>query len=356
MGPSYKVLRDKLTDEQIIDLVMQMGAEDYEDRQDAIIFPTICHNAIGYSASHKLYYYRSSHLFHCYSECQCSFDIFELQAKVKEVNQEEYDNFAFVDRIANLVNYDEYEIVKENERYVSNIVDVNDNENFSFKPINEYTLEVFEYFPIAEWLRDGITAETQKKFKIGYYWYDNKITIPHYDINGNLVGIRGRALDPEVIENYGKYAPIRIGQHLYNHPLSFNLYGIYENKEDIKEYKTAIIAESEKSVLQFEGWYDYNIVVASCGSSINIHQIQLLIKELGVTDIILAYDKEYDHIGTEQEQKYYKKLKDMCKKYDKYCNFYLLYDKNDLLNEKDSPFDKGKEIFEELYRNKIKID
>lgn len=159
-----------------------------------------------------------------------------------------------------------------------------------------------------------------------------------------------------MIEHYGKYAPLRIGNTQYNHPLSFNLYGIYENQLDIKEYKTAIIAESEKSVMQFDGWYDYNIVVASCGSSINIHQIQLLVKELGVTDIVLAYDKEFDHIGTLQEQKYYKKLKDMCMKYSKYCNFYLLYDTKNLLQEKDSPFDKGKEVFEELCKNKIKIN
>jgi hypothetical protein len=43
-------------------------------------------------------------------------------------------------------------------------------------------------------------------------------------------------------------------------------------------------------------------------------------------------------------------------KYSKYCNFYLLYDTKNLLQEKDSPFDKGQEVFEELYKNKIKIN
>ena len=82
-----------------------------------------------------------------------------------------------------------------------------------------------------------------RKFNIMYYDYQNKIVIPHYDINNRLIGIRGRALDPVEAELYGKYTPLKVENTVYRHPLSFNLYGINNNKEDIKKYKTAIIFE-----------------------------------------------------------------------------------------------------------------
>ena len=51
----------------------------------------------------------------------------------------------------------------------------------------------------------------------------------------------------------------------------------------------------------------------------------------------------------------YDKLYKICSKYANYCNFYFLFDFNNLLSLKDAPIDKGKEIFEELMKNKIQV-
>ena len=37
------------------------------------------------------------------------------------------------------------------------------------------------------------------------------------------------------------------------------------------------------------------------------------------------------------------------------ANFSYLWDYDNLLEEKDSPFDKGKDVFEELYKNRIRV-
>lgn len=55
------------------------------------------------------------------------------------------------------------------------------------------------------------------KYNILYSISQEKIVIPHYDINNNLVGIRGRALNEWEIENVGKYMPIRIENKWYAH-------------------------------------------------------------------------------------------------------------------------------------------
>jgi len=87
-----------------------------------------------------------------------------------------------------------------------------------------------------------------KTFNILYYDRQNKIVIPHYDMNNNLIGIRGRALNEEDLV-YGKYMPIQIEGQMCAHPLGYNLYGLNMNKDNIKLASIAIVFEGEKSVL-----------------------------------------------------------------------------------------------------------
>ena len=354
MKINLKELRESLTEQNIIDLMLKFGADRYEDKGNAIIFPTICHNPLDREASMKLYYYKESHMFHCYTECGENFDIFDLIKRIKEVNHEKYDFYEVVYLIADLVSYDIFSETTQ-EKYISNTEVLAQNEEITLKEYNSTVLQLFSFYRTAEWAREGISEEAMKKFHIGYYMYRNKITIPHYDIDGRLIGIRGRTLEPEEEELYGKYMPLMVENTLYKHPLSFNLYGIYENKEDIKKYQTAIIFEGEKSVLKFNDLYDYNIAVASCGSSLNYRQVELLVKDLGVKDIIIAYDKEFENYASQEARNYYNKLEKICKKYVSYCNFYFLFDFKKLLDIKDSPIDKGKEVFEKIMKDKVQV-
>ena len=96
------------------------------------------------------------------------------------------------------------------------------------KIYDKRVLDVFTKFYPPEWLNDGITKEAMDKFDIRYSISQNKIIIPHYNINGELVGIRGRALNPWEVENVGKYIPVQVEGIWYSHPLSLNPYGLYQ--------------------------------------------------------------------------------------------------------------------------------
>lgn len=354
MKINLRELREQLNEQHIINILTSLGADRYEDKGDVIIFPTICHNPIDQEASMKLYYYKNSFMFHCYTECSENFDIFDLIKRVKEINHEEYNFYNIVYSIADLVSYNIFSETTQ-EKYISNIDTFEENEEIILKEYDKKVLEVFYPYRTIEWAREGITEEAMKKFNISYYAYRNKIVIPHYDIDGRLIGIRGRTLDLEEEKLYGKYMPLKVENTLYKHPLSFNLYGIYENKEDIKKYQKAIIFEGEKSVLKYNDMYDYNISVASCGSSLNYKQVEILVKNLGVKEIIIAYDKEFENFASKECENYYKKLKKLCQKYVNYCDFYFLFDFNNLLEIKDAPIDKGKEIFEKIMKNKVQV-
>ena len=84
-----------------------------------------------------------------------------------------------------------------------------------------------------------------RKHNIKYYPTDNSIIIPHYNVDDKLIGIRSRSLAGSDIELFGKYRPAIINGKMYNHPLSFALYGLNWNKQQIKKIRKAIIFEGE---------------------------------------------------------------------------------------------------------------
>lgn len=111
----------------------------------------------------------------------------------------------------------------------------------------------------------------------------------------------------------------------------------------------------EKSCLKYASYFGINndISVAVCGSSLTNYQVQLL-KSLDVNEIVIAFDKQFKEIGDNEFKGWVKKLKDINKKYSLIVNVSFLFDsKGDKLDYKDSPIDKGPEIFLELFRKRI---
>ena len=356
---SKKDIVDSITLHDVKNFLESLGVTQImvnEDKQ-YLVCPTICHNPINEAESMKLYWYQNNKIFRCYTECNEAMSIFRLYQKYMALNHypvtieeaEEYVKQCLKHIVINTnkVSYN-YELDLNKYQFNNNI------------PIlDEYPKEVLSYFTHyyhPTWLRDGITPEAMDKFHIGFSLGQNKIIIPHFDINGRLIGIRGRTLDKKEAEAYGKYRPLQIGKITYAHPLQFNLYGIHEHQNGIKMRRQAIIAEAEKSVLLDDGYYgNLSNCVACCGSTFNKYHISLLTNVLGANEIIIALDKEYTDWRTEKARKYKERIISMCRKYSNQAVFSYMWDYDNVLEEKDSPFDKGKEVFEHLYKTRVKV-
>lgn len=327
-----------------------------EDKQ-YLICPTICHNPLGEEASMKLYWYQNHKLFRCYTECNEAMSIFTLYQKFMELNEHPVSDNEAKLYVQNCLKH----LVKASIQPRTNYsIDASKYKFSAHIPeLQEYPKEILSYFikyHHPSWLKDGITSDVMDKFQIRFSLGENKIIIPHFDINGRLIGIRGRALEENEIKEGGKYRPIQIGNILYSHPLQFNLYGIYEHQNGIRKRKSAIIVEAEKSVMLDDGYYDSLAnTVACCGSTFNKYHISLLTNILGANEIVIALDKEYETWNDDKAKKYRNKIETMCKRYKNQASFSYIWDFNNLLKEKDSPFDRGKEIFEELYKNRVKV-
>lgn len=354
-------LKESLELEQVYDLLELWGGEpEYTD--SGLIAQTICHNRPG-EGSRKLYYYQNTRLFHCYTGCiDPSFDCFDLTIKIAKIQKnEDWELFDAMDYIAHYFGLEGEEPEKEEEKlkdweiFKRHVIVSKEESGFiQLKEYNPVILTRFSYPRIISWEREGILPEVSRKNLIGYYAGGDQITIPHFDIDGRFVGLRGRFLAEEQANRYGKYMPLKIGKQQYNHPLSMNLYNLNNSKENVRRSSTAIVFESEKSCLMMQSYYgtDNDISVAVCGSSLSAYHIKLL-KSLGVREIIVALDRQFKEIGDDEFKRLKTKLIYLGKKYGNVVKLSVIFDKEMITSYKASPIDEGKEKFEVLLKERF---
>ena len=262
-------IKNGLTIEQVYDLVAELGGEPRMSSSSSFVARTICHNVLG-EGSHKLYYYDNTKLFQCYTDCGSSFDIYELLAKVKNVNEElkiGYDSngkpverewllpdamyfvaiyfgidsplegFEEIGKLADWEVFAKYQKREEKLEKASQIVEL--------KVYEDNILQNLPKPRILPWEEEGILPEVIRERGIAFDPITQSIIIPHHNSENQLVGIRQRTLIKED-EKYGKYRPAILNGVMYNHPLGFNLYNLNNSKINISLLKKVIIFEGER--------------------------------------------------------------------------------------------------------------
>lgn len=192
--------------------------------------------------------------------------------------------------------------------------------------------------------QDGINYDTQRFFQVGYDNISNRITIPQWSIEGELVGIMGRLNVSQVEPDEMRWLPIIPCQR------GHTLYGYHFNYAEINKKRYCFIGESEKFVMQLRSMGVHN-ALATCGCNISSLQ-ERYIKSLFCKRVILSYDE-----GLEEEQ-----IREQAKKIEM-CNpifntkvGYIYDSDGEILKKgtKNSPSDLGKGAFESLVKTKIK--
>lgn len=211
-----------------------------------------------------------------------------------------------------------------------------------------------------EFINDNIPLWVMKKFDVRYR-YDNihsqhQICIPNYDINGNLIGVQTRNFKKDLEKKY-KYMPLFYKGKKLSILSKYNLYGLNVTKDFIKKSKEIMIFESQKAVMQSWG-YGYKMAVGVYGCSIKEEKIALM-KKLGVTKFIIAFDKEWEN---EREQALF--MKKICKaaaiikKNIVDSKIFLMEDfsfNDGILKLKQNPADAGRDIFWYMYNSKKEL-
>lgn len=201
-------------------------------------------------------------------------------------------------------------------------------------------LDEFEIIPYKKWYDEGLKIYTQKYFGVGIDVRSERITFPIHNKDGELIGVKGRycGLNKEIEDLY---------KYLYIVPCnkSIELYNFHRALPHIKRLKEVIIFEGAKSTWFATQWGFPNCVSIE-GDKLSDEQIKLL-KSLGL-DIrfVFAYDKDKDKEFVKDEVS---RLTGRMR--------YGILDTSNLLVDKDSPIDKGIDVWKHLYKlNKYRIN
>ena len=360
MTTKYNKILDMITTSDIVQLVSKFGIPETSIRyyNNQLIMPTGCHNEIIGTAKHKLYYYEDSKKFHCYTCCG-SMNPFEFVVQAYRTRGIKYSlsNAAIIiERIIQERLKDGFAIVTPPSNVKKEI------EEDWHKSLTEYNPSIMNCFSrnkkyLKVWEKEGISFDAMDKFGIKFDMIRNRMVIPIYDDKGVFVGAKVRNFNQEDIENGRKYMPLIHNNEIYTYDKGKILYGLNFNKKNIKNAKRAIIFESEKSTILYESLYVGNKAVSIGGSNVSIYQIELL-KQYKVETVVLALDNDYSLLPNENGEydKYfglYKMLKEANKLDAKGFNVEIVYDwEQSFLENKDAPIDKGREIWNKLYRNR----
>lgn len=192
--------------------------------------------------------------------------------------------------------------------------------------------------PYKGWIEEGISYKTQMIYGVGFDLESKRIVFPLKNRFGKIVGVKGRIMKDE--DDDRKY--------LYLHPCQnrYEWFNFHLAHQHILLKKKVYIFEAEKSCMKAHTLGIYNTLGIG-GSEISEEQVEM-IKQLGLDiKIILCYDK-----GISVEQ-----IKNVARLFEG-REIYGMYDIDNVLNDKDSPIDKGIDTWNYLLKNnvyKIKI-
>lgn len=271
----------------------------------------------------------------CIAKNKRTTDLFDLVAFYKDCSFPEA--LKYVHGILGLDYYQEREEPCESLQILRMLKDMASNDGDEedkqpLKPISENILQYYLPYPNKLFQDDGISLDVQSEFLIGYDPQSNRITIPLLTPAGDLCGVKGR-LFGEADEYNPKYL------YIEKTVKSKLLYGLYENREYIKNSNHLFIFEAEKSVLQCASNGVRNCVALG-GKSISKTQVELIVRT-GCAPII-ALDK-----GISLEE-----IKSVASIFPENIPVYYIFDTDDIMEDKQSPSDNI-EQFRHLIKNNI---
>ena len=195
--------------------------------------------------------------------------------------------------------------------------------------------------PIKLWEEEGINSKTIDAYNIRYDTLRDRIVYPVYDLNGNLINVKGRTI-------YEEYKKLDIPKYINYYKVGCMDYLRELNKAQkyVKEKGEMIIFEGIKSCMKAFQLGMRNQVAAET-SALTYEQIKLI---LGFhCDVVIAFDKD------KKLEDYYN---DNMKLLSRFTNLYYINDTKNLLgdpSEKKSPIDNGLQVWEELYSSRERV-
>lgn len=351
-------VKDNLTIEHVYNLLEALDAEPRYESDDRLVCKSICHGG----NHHKLVYFAETGNFFCRSNCGAIGDIFTLLSIVMDSpNFNEMVNWVVensgIDIAADGKGTKPQAKELDDIAAVDNLLDME-----TIKPA-VYESNPIKHYPFAmpqPWLDENIDTQVCKDAGIKINPLTADILIPHYSIDGELIGIKTRTLIKEAerhdihYENgsfrpAGKYQQFRNAEQTFSVHNNLSLYGMDYAKDKIDK-GAIVIFEAEKSVLKLRSANPDAACVSCNGSFISKFQMKQLL-DCGVQTVYVAFDRDYARIGDKEYYELLDKYIAIADKYNEYFNLRFIVDTDVALGLHDSPIDCGYDTFKHLIKH-----
>lgn len=355
MGVNTKALKARLTVKDHKKIVQSLGIPIFSENKTQVIYYSGDKHVDALKGSPKLYFYVDTGIYCGYSSGR-SYDIISLVQTRLTLLGQECNFIKATDYILEICGIEEEKVQRISK---PNITDWSGLERFitvrnggSLLPTYDKSiLEAIPQQPCQEWIKEGISKETQELYQIGWYGREWGTTIPVYDNQYNLVGIRCRYWGQN--SEYGKYRPLSLlNGTVYKFPTNAVLYGLAQNQYEIERTGTVMIAESEKAVLKLDSWYgSKSTAVAMFGSQLGLQRRNQLLK-LGVNHVILIVDNDAKDKSDEEFKQWNEKILKQAELWSGLAQVDVVWDSLGLLEAKENATDKDKKTFEKLFETR----
>lgn len=210
----------------------------------------------------------------------------------------------------------------------------------SVLPCNTMERYEFRKDKLKLWADEGIKWDVMKRFEVRYDAFDNRIVFPIKSYDGDIISVCGRTCDPDF-----KTKKLRKYTYFQSIGTIDTLYGFSENREEIMAKKEIVIFEGAKSVMLAYGWGIRN-TAAILTSHLSQNQFTFLVKlgNLKGVRIVFALDSEVDITKDANVSRLAS-----------YARVEWIKNIDGLLAEKESPVDKGLEVFKTLYERRLRV-
>ena len=191
------------------------------------------------------------------------------------------------------------------------------------------------------WADEGIPYDLMWKFGVRYDAFDDRIVYPIRNLDGQIFCVSGRTCDPD-------YKEKGIRKYTYTSPIGSlpALYGFWENQNEIFLNKEAIVFEGCKSVLKGASFGFLN-GIALLTSHLSPFQLEAMIRIASFHGVRFVFALDSDIDITKDKN---------IMRLTSYARVEWIRNVGGLLADKESPVDRGKEVFEQLYNMRVKLN
>lgn len=361
MQINTKAFKAKLTQNDIDKVLKALGIPVFSKGATYRLY-TGCHHKNPYDGGKNLIFYPKTGCFQCCSQCGATFDVIALTQKRLALENKPSDFMSAVKFIADVVGMEIGEIERKSSpdicdwhKGLDKFIRIKHGES-SLQIYDSNILNQLDDFYPQSWIDEGITADTMEKYGIRWYDRTSQICIPCRDEVGNLIGIRCRNTDAEMVAN-AKYIPLTLldGKTL-KFPTNSVFYNINYAKEFIEKKKEVFLFEGEKSCMLFDQITGgENNSLALYGSNIGLRRKMDLMK-MGVERVILCLDSDFHEYGDSDYDRFEKNILKQAEQFRSLCKVDIVYNNIGLKDfYKCSPVDKGVDVWNKLYQNREAI-